>query len=277
VKRSRSIARLVDEISALPADFHAAGVLVPDALRAIARLAAPMDLAHTAETGSGKSTLLLSHLSAEHTVFALDRFGDFDARSMSAVQESELFNATNCRFVVGPTQVTLPRHEFKMPLDLVLIDGPHGYPFPELEYYYFYPHLRPGALLIVDDIQIPTIARLFDFLCRDEMYELVEVAMFTAFFRRTAAPVFNPRADDWWLQGFNVHYRDVIRRRALNGHYGWGDPTGHGAADSAAMTAVPAAAGDKTNWHYKAYRLARSVAGQRFADRCLAAWRAFRA
>ena len=35
----------------------------------------------------------------------------------------------------------------------VLIDGPHGYPFPEIEYFYFYPRLKPGALLVVDDIR----------------------------------------------------------------------------------------------------------------------------
>ncbi len=276
MKRPGPIDRLVKDISALPADFHAAGVLDPDVLHTIARLGSAMDLAHTAETGSGKSTLLLSHLSADHTVFALDRFGDFDAHSMSAVQESELFNAANCRFVVGPTQVTLPAHRFTAPLDLVLIDGPHGYPFPELEYYYFYPHLRPGALLIVDDIQIPTIARLFDFLCRDEMYELVEVTLFTAFFRRTAAPVFNPRADGWWLQGFNAHYRNVIRERALRGVYGWGVPTPQATAGTADTSVIEAGTDGNTNWHYQAYRLTRAVAGQRFADRCLAAWRAFR-
>jgi hypothetical protein len=109
--------------------------------------------------------------------------------------------------VFGPTQLTLPRHDDHSRYDLVLIDGPHGFPFPELEYYYFYPHLKTDGLLVVDDIHIPTISRLADFLSEDQMFEKVEFVGSTAIFRRTDAPVFDPLGDGWWLQAFN-------RRRA---------------------------------------------------------------
>ena len=52
-------------------------------------------------------------------------------------------------FVIGPTQETLPRHKFVDRLQLVLIDGPHGYPFPEREYYFFSRHLHEDAWLKV--------------------------------------------------------------------------------------------------------------------------------
>ena len=107
------------------------------------------------------------------------------------------------RFVEGPTQITLPRHTFDGSLQLVLIDGPHGYPFPDLEYYYFYPQLDAGALLIVDDIHIPTVTNLFDFLSVDDMFSLKEVVETTAFFTRTDAPTFSPIEDGWWLQPYN--------------------------------------------------------------------------
>jgi hypothetical protein len=85
----------------------------------------------------------------------------------------------------------------------VLLDGPHGFPFPQLEYYYLYPHLDTGALLVLDDVQIPTIHQLYKFLRRDEMFEEIEVVGHTAFLRRTAAPAFDPLADGWWRQRFN--------------------------------------------------------------------------
>jgi len=95
------------------------------------------------------------------------------------------------------------RHRFKHPLDLAFLDGPHGFPFPELEYFYIYPHLAPGAMLVVDDIHIPTIFNLYAFLRQEDMYDLVEVIQTTAFFRRTDAPSLSPESDGWWTQNYN--------------------------------------------------------------------------
>jgi len=95
-----------------------------------------------------------------------------------------------------------------MPVQLALIDGPHGFPFPFLEYYYFYPTLEQEGLLIVDDIHIPTTRWLHEFLIEDEMFRHVETVGHTSFFRRTAHPVFNPYGDDWWLQGYNANRFD---------------------------------------------------------------------
>jgi len=124
-------------------------------------------------------------------------------------------------FVVGPTQRTLPAWRNDKPLEIVLIDGPHAYPFPDLEYYYFYRLLARDALLIVDDIHIPTIGHLYDFLKEDDMFRVVEVVGTTAFFRRTSAALFDPEGDGWWLQKYNtkrfkepgVGFREATRRR----------------------------------------------------------------
>jgi hypothetical protein len=67
-------------------------------------------------------------------------------------------------FVVGPSQQTLMAHTFTEPIQLAFIDGPHGYPFPELEYFKLYPHIETGRTAVVDDIHIPTIRNLFNFL-----------------------------------------------------------------------------------------------------------------
>ena len=50
---------LIDDISKLPADWHAAGSVSPAVLNGIVRHAAQVGTIHnSAETGSGKTTLL---------------------------------------------------------------------------------------------------------------------------------------------------------------------------------------------------------------------------
>ncbi len=155
------------------------------------------------ETGTGRTTLLLSQISATHVVFTKDDEGD--GNSLGAVRSSPLLGE-GVRFVVGPTQLTVRGHEFG-PLDLALLDGPHAYPFPDLEYWAVYPHVRSGGLLVVDDVQIPTVNNLFRFLRADAMWELVDLVETTAFFRRTGEPTFNPLGDGWQDQEYNVRPR----------------------------------------------------------------------
>jgi hypothetical protein len=179
--------------------LHGAGTFSARELTAIARHARTREIQCSAETGSGASTLLFSHLSRRHTVFALDG----GSGSVAHVRRSPLLGPGAVTFVEGPTHVTLPAHRFQEKLQLVLIDGPHAYPFPDLEYCYLYPHLAPGALLILDDIQIRTVYNLFRFLRRDAMFRLDEVVGATAFFTRTGAPAFDPLRDGWIRQNYN--------------------------------------------------------------------------
>ena len=205
------LAQVLDRLARLPEDWHAAGLLSVSALRAVARNA-PGLITHSAETGAGRSTLLFSHLSDHHLVFAVN-----DGESVTRVKESELLRAAAVQFVLGPTQRTLPGFEFEAQLDIVLLDGPHGYPFPDLEYFYLYPRIREGGLLVIDDIHIPTIRNLFRFVSEDDMFDLIQVVHGrTALFRRTAAPTFDPYGDGWWLQHFNAsHLPRSARLRAL--------------------------------------------------------------
>lgn len=196
-------------IASLPLDWHGAGTVSNRVLRAIVEHY-PRPLAHSAETGTGRTTLLFGHLSGDHVVFAKDDTGNGD--SLNLVRDSSLLAADTTRFVVGPTQLTLPQHPFTDPLDLVMIDGPHGFPFPCLEYYYFSPHIRPGGMLIVDDIHIPSLRFMFEFLRKDAMWRLNDVVDQTAFFARTEAATLDPLGDGWWLQGYNQPSR---RRAAL--------------------------------------------------------------
>ncbi len=203
---SSALARILE----LPEEWHGAGSLSEPVLRTLARHAAALDIVNSVETGAGKSTLLLSHFSKRHTVFALD-----GGSSLSMTADSTLLRREVVEFVEGPTQWTLPRHEFRERLQLVFLDGPHGFPFSALEYYYLYPHLDPGGLLVVDDIQIPAVNDLFRFLKADDMFELLDVVRSTAFLRRTDHPTFDPLGDGWDLQGYNRRIRFVPSRTGI--------------------------------------------------------------
>ena len=202
-------AELLKEISRLSADWHRAGTMSDIVLSAMATHAERLGkVRRSAETGSGKTTLLFSHISEHHEVFALD-----DGASISRVKSCDLFDPQRVTYIEGPSQLTLPRHRFAEKLQIALIDGPHAYPFPDLEYYYLYPQIAEGGLLLLDDINIPSIARMYEIVKSDDMFELVEVVQYTAFFRRTSAPLLDPFGDDWVNQGYNrAHYQYAIAR-----------------------------------------------------------------
>jgi len=184
-------------------------------LRHIYEIGKSQKLVNTVETGCGRTTVILSWVSQNHTVFA-----KVDSSNRDTL-EADWMNPSKVSWTLGPTQKTLPQFDFKTKLDFVLIDGPHGYPFPELEYYYLYPHLKQGGWLVVDDIQIATVQHLFRFLKEEPMFSYdCTVDGNTAFFRRTAAPVFDPYGDGWWEQPYNLNHmpwkirtKDFVKRR----------------------------------------------------------------
>ena len=192
------IDNLIAEISKIPDDWHRAGTVSERVLKKIVEHLADRKILNSAETGAGKTTLLFSHISLNHKVFAMDM-----GESLSAVRSCDLLNSESVEFIEGPTQLTLKTYKLIDKLQVVIIDGPHGYPFPDMEYWYFYPHIEEGGLLIIDDIHIPTIHNLFVFLKEDDMFDLVEIVGTTAFFRRNANQLLDPYGDGWWLQNYN--------------------------------------------------------------------------
>lgn len=198
---------VIDAICALPDNWHGAGTVPNRVLREIARRCAG-GLTQSVETGTGRTTLLLSHLSPDHLVFAKQDRGAGD--SLDRVRSSPVLTPDVVRFVEGPTQRTVPVYDFTERFDFALIDGPHGFPFPYVEYCYLYPHIAPGGLLVIDDLQIPSIRPLFDVLRRDAMWRLDGIVEHTGFLRRTDAPTLDPLDDGWWLQGYNRRMRDRL-------------------------------------------------------------------
>ena len=198
-----------EKILTLSKNFHQAGSFSRRTFEAIIHYCEPLKISTSVETGAGKSTLLFSHLSKSHKVFAIDDGNG----SLTNVIKSPLLNQSTVEIIEGPTQITLPKYNFSGKLQLALIDGPHGYPFPELEYFYIYPLLEEKALLIIDDIDIPTVYNMFQFIKADDMFELIDIVEKTAFFQRTNEPTFSPTGDGWWLQKYNEQKVDVGNSR----------------------------------------------------------------
>jgi hypothetical protein len=218
-----SIAKLTASAEALewakaqPAWWHDSGNLGVPVLETLCRHNQRIGAKYSAETGCGLSTVILSNLVERHLCFTIAA-----GNSLSKVQAAPHIRQENVSFVVGPSQLTLPRFSFPHHLDSVLIDGAHGFPFAQLDYNFLYPHIRRGGLLVVDDIHIPVVKQLYEVLKEDAMWKHLEDVVSTAFFERTNAPLFDPQGDGWWLQGFNKkHFKDRESLESSLGEKWW--------------------------------------------------------
>lgn len=150
-------------------------------LRLIAGLAGPG--ARTLETGNGVSTLVFALRGSEHTCVTPDAGSVELTRRWCADNGVSL---DRVRFELGPSQAVLPRLVAD-PLDLVLIDGGHGFPIPFLDWVHTAGRLRVGGVVVVDDTQIWTGHVLRRFLLEEPGWELLaDLRPRTAAFRRTA-------------------------------------------------------------------------------------------
>jgi hypothetical protein len=189
--------------------FHPWDAMAPAALSGILTRG---PFQSSVETGCGGSTIVLSHASQQHTAFAIEG----KDQTITELRRQGDFDDKHVTFVEGQTKTTLPGCRLEGPVDLVLLDGPHAYPLPQVEFAYLFPWLRIGGWLVLDDIQIPSVNELFRFLLRESSVMLEEVVLRTAFFRRTGAVDQGP--DGWESQGMNRHtifrysWRDRLRR-----------------------------------------------------------------
>ena len=150
----------------------------------------------TLETGCGLSTVVFSQHCEHHDCFTLAR----DERS-KYVEGHHQVVLKSITFHLGSTLETLPAFRPDKPLDLVLIDGGHAHPIPELDYLFTRDWLKPDGLLILDNIEIPTINHLFQVLRETPQFAFDGCVSNAAFFRRTNEDF---PSGDWHYQPYNV-------------------------------------------------------------------------
>jgi hypothetical protein len=112
----------------------------------------------TLETGSGSSTIVLAAGGAEHEAVTPDPTEEQRIREEC---ERRGISTDKVRFLIASSHELLPAWEARQ-LDLVLLDGAHGFPYPILDWWFLAPHLRVGGRLVLDDAYMPPVAALLD-------------------------------------------------------------------------------------------------------------------
>ncbi len=142
------------------------------------------DHAVTLETGLGVSTVLFARWGCEHTCVVSS---EAEVQELTSYCADRSVDTSNVRLEIGLSQDVLPALDVTE-IDLVLIDGGHGFPTPIIDWFYGCRHLRVGGLVVVDDMQLPAVS---DFLGRylelDPSWEMVGREPKWAAFKRISA------------------------------------------------------------------------------------------
>lgn len=176
----------------------------------------------TLETGAGLSTLLFAFKGATHTCITPSA-GEVERLERHCAERG--VSTERVRFVVDVSQRALPAlEETARGLDLVLIDGGHGFPIPFVDWLFTAPRLRVGGLLVVDDTQLWTGEVLRDFLLAESAWRPEATFSRGCAFRKASDDVLK----EWNHQPY-VHDRSFAwedgRWRRLGPAGGRGEPT----------------------------------------------------
>jgi hypothetical protein len=153
--------------------------------------------AKTLETGCGVSTALFALWGADHTCVV---YHQQEADVLLAWAAERDIDTSSLRFEVGPSELVLPRLVDDGELDLVFVDGSHGFPAAIIDWFYAAGRLRDGGIAVFDDAQLASVKLgLFDFLDADPRWEGTRVEYkWVAVRRRSAGPL----SEDWPDQPF---------------------------------------------------------------------------
>jgi predicted O-methyltransferase YrrM len=137
----------------------------------------------TLETGAGLTTVLFAALGGRHISVSPDRG---ESERILAYCETEGISTSGLKFLIARSEDALPALDAP-PLDLILIDGGHGFPMPVIDWYYTASKLKLGGVLVIDDTQLWSCALLVDFLKHDPAWTSVgRIGRRTFAFRKVA-------------------------------------------------------------------------------------------
>jgi len=120
--------------------------------------------AHTLETGCGYSTIQFAALGAWHTV--VSPLVQEHARVRAFCEQHEV-SLKRVEFLAQASEDALPALGDE-PLDLVLIDGAHAFPWPFLDWFYTADRLRQGGRVLVTGTELRAPRLLRDFLAQEQ-------------------------------------------------------------------------------------------------------------
>lgn len=152
----------------------------------------------TLETGSGISTVLFAEWGAEHRCVTPSQV---EADAVLAYCRNHSIPTHGLTFDIVGSEIALVRDSCADigPLDLVFIDGNHGFPAPMIDWFYGAGRLRKGGILVLDDLQLPAVKVLRSFLDLDPRWlPRDRTTKWAAYERRTDGSL----AEDWYSQPF---------------------------------------------------------------------------
>ncbi|HJX90478.1 MAG TPA: class I SAM-dependent methyltransferase [Pyrinomonadaceae bacterium] len=114
----------------------------------------------TLETGAGVSTVLFALKGTQHTCIVPDQA---QVQRIKEFCNQNQISTDKIDFRIDGSENVLPQLR-PVGLDLVLIDGCHGFPAPFIDWYYAGLGLKANGILIVDDTQLWTGDVLKQFL-----------------------------------------------------------------------------------------------------------------
>ena len=150
----------------------------------------------TLETGCGATTIVFAAAGSHHDALFLD---GFEGEGVQAWCAEHGVSTELVTFHAGSSSATLPRLDIG-PLDLVMVDGCHGFPFPQLDWYYSASHLVDGGILVVDDTHLPAPYELRRYLESDPRWERIRVGTQWVAFRRKGSGSLD---EEWMSQRFH--------------------------------------------------------------------------
>jgi predicted O-methyltransferase YrrM len=155
---------------------------------------------HTLETGCGVSTVLFALAGARHICITP---AEHEIQRIKDYCRAENVSVDEIAFYADSSERVLPELACE-PLDLVLIDGRHGFPAPFIDFYYTADKLKIDGLLVVDDTWLWTGEVLKQILLSESEWRLeADFAPRTAVFRKLAE---GTQTKEWTQQDFVVKH-----------------------------------------------------------------------
>jgi len=158
----------------------------------------------TLETGIGYSTFVFAQ--SKHHIVCFPN-ATVEERIRHYAEETK-YDIKNIQFLVGKSQFILP--SIKSNLDMALIDGDHTFPIPLIDWYYIGLLLKIKGMIIIDDLHIPSVRILYDFLNSSyhwEQLNLLDNGRTVAFVKKSDF------SNDWWgSQELNNKVLPIVKK-----------------------------------------------------------------
>jgi hypothetical protein len=151
----------------------------------------------TLETGTGISTVMFAAWGCEHLAIVPS---EYQANVIMDYCNEMGIDTSHLRFDLRSSEIGLPAMERSPELDLVFIDGAHGFPLPIIDWFYGAGLLRRGGVVVFDDVKLPAVSNLLNsYLERDDRWERIDGTPVWRAYRRLSE---GPLDGDELLQPF---------------------------------------------------------------------------